>query len=279
MKRLFSLSLGERAGVRAVAQALLLTASLAIQAAAQPIAEPKPMPDAAHALAPTGTLRAAINFGNPVLAQRTDGKPGGVSVALATELARRLHVPLSIVPFEQAGKVTDALASGVWDICFLAMDPVRGQGIGFTAPYVLIEGGYAVADSAPFQTVEAVDAAGIDVAVVKGSAYDLYLTRALKHAALVRYSNNKEAGDAFLAGKQPVLAGVKQPLVALVAANPGHRMIPGRFMSIEQTMGTPKNRDPVGLAYLQTFIAEMKKSGFVQQALTESGQGDAEVAP
>jgi polar amino acid transport system substrate-binding protein len=252
--------------------------------AAQPTREPAPMskpdPTALHALASTGVLRAAINFGNPVLAQRgADGQPGGVSVALATELAKRLGVTLAIVPFEQAGKVTDALASGVWDICFLAQDPGRGQGIGFTAPYVLIEGGYAVADSAPYQTVEAVDAAGVDVAVVKGSAYDLYLTRALKHATLVRYPNNKEAADAFIAGKQPVLAGVKQPLVALVAANPGHRMIPGRFMSIEQTMGTPKDRAPAGLAVLQGFISEMKASGFVQAALTKSGQGDAEVAP
>lgn len=239
----------------------------------------KPMPAALTALAPTGTLRAAINFGNPVLAQRApDGTPGGVSVALATELAKQLGVPLAIIPFEQAGKVTDA-PPDTWDSCFLAMDPVRGQGIAFTAPYVLIEGGYAVADAAPQHTVDAVDAAGTEVAVVKGSAYDLYLTRTLKHAALVRYANNKDAGDAFLAGKQPVLAGVKQPLAALVAAHPGHRMLPGRFMSIEQAMGTPKTRDPAGAAYLQTFIATMKRSGFVQTVLTASGQGDAEVAP
>lgn len=237
-------------------------------------------PAARAIIAPGGTLRAAINFGNPVLAQRgPGGEPGGVSVALATELAKELGVPLAIVPFEQAGKVTDALASGVWDICFLAVDPVRGQGIGFTDPYVLIEGAYAVAEAAPFRTIDAVDAAGVEVAVVKGSAYDLYLTRALKHAALVRYGNNKEAFDAFLAGRHPVLAGVRQPLAALVQAHPGHRMIPGRFMSIDQTMGTPKGRDPAGLAALQAFIGRMKSSGFVQKALEASGQGDAEVAP
>ena len=262
----------------------LATAALASTASAQTSAQngKSAMSDstaAAHALAPTGTLRAAINFGNPVLAQRgPNGEANGVSGALARALAKRLGVPLAIVPFEQAGKVTDALASGAWDICFLAVDPVRGQGITFTAPYVLIEGGYAVADSAPYRTVEAVDATGVDVAVVKGSAYDLYLTRALKHATLVRYGNNKEAFDAFLAGKQPVLAGVKQPLVALASAHPGHRMVPGRFMSIEQAMGTPKDRE-AAVAYLQAFIAEQKASGFVQKALTESGQGDAEVAP
>ena len=236
--------------------------------------------EAVRALAPTGTLRAAINFGNPVLAQRgPNGEAGGVSGALAAELAKRLGVTLAVVPFEQAGKVTDALASGVWDICFLAKDPVRGQGIAFTAPYVLIEGGYAVAGKAPFATVESVDAPGVEVAVVRGSAYDLYLTRALTQAKLVRYDGNGAAFDAFLAGRQTVLAGVKQPLEALVRQHPETRMIPGRFMSIEQTMGTPKDRDGAGIAYLESFIAELKASGFVKRALDASGQHDAEVAP
>ncbi len=232
------------------------------------------------ALAPTGTLRAAINFGNSVLAQRgAGGAPGGVSVALATELARQLGVPLAIVPFEGAGKVTDALASGVWDVAFLARDPVRGLGIDFTEPYVLIEGGYAVREGSPLRTVEAVDAPGLTVGVARGSAYDLFLTRALTRATLVRASTGAEAAAAFLAGANDALAGVKQPLVALVAERPGLRMLPGRFMSIEQTMGVPKGRDAAGLATLRAFIGAMKGSGFVGRALAESGQHDAEVAP
>jgi polar amino acid transport system substrate-binding protein len=248
---------------------------LAGTAMAQP-----PDPAVLHALAPTGTLRTAINFGNPVLAQRGPaGEAQGVSVALATELARRLSVPLALVPFDGAGKVTDALASGVWDLAFLARDPVRGQGIAFTDPYVLIEGGYVVRDAAPFQTVESVDAAGVAIGVGKGSAYDLFLTRSVKHAALVRASTGNDAAAAFLAGANDALAGVKQPLAALVRQHPGLRLLPGRFMSIEQTMGTPKDRDGAGIAYLQAFIAEMKASGFVARGLAASGQHDAEVAP
>ena len=231
-------------------------------------------------LAPTGVLRAAINFGNSVLAQRGgDGTPGGVSVALATKLAERLGVKLSIVPFESAGSVTDALKQGGYDICFLAIDPVRGQGLSFTAPYVLIEGGYAVRGPAAYRTVESVDVAGVTVAVAKGSAYDLYLTRALKHAALVRYPNGNEAAVAFMGGAGDALAGVKSPLAQLVAANPSLRMLPGRFMSIEQAMATPKDRDPAALVYLQAFLAEMKASGVVAQVLAATGQHDAEVAP
>ena len=239
-----------------------------------------PSAEALKALAPAGTLHAAINFGNSVLAQRgPGGEARGVSAALAGELARRLGVPLETVAFEGAGKVTDALASGVWDVAFLARDPVRGQGISFTAPYVLIEGGYAVREKAPFDTVESVDVANIHIAVAKGSAYDLYLTRSLKNATLIRFPSGAEAAAAFLGGREEVLAGVKQPLEALMKANAGYRMVPGRFMSIEQTMGTPKGRDGAGVAYLEAFIGEMKASGFVARALAESGQHDAEVAP
>ena len=256
--------------IRTIGTALLVL--LAFTAHAQ---EP-PM----KSLAPTGRLRAAINFGNSVLAQRgPDGKPGGISVVLATELAQRLSVKLEIVPFDSAGSVTDALPRAVYDIVFLAIDPVRGQGIAFTPPYVLIEGGYAVRAASPFNTVESADAAGVTIAVAKGSAYDLYLTRALKHATLVRFPSGNDAGTAYVAGQNDVLAGVKQPLVTLVQQNPGLRMLPGRFMSIEQAMGTPKDRDGAGIAYLQSFIAEMKSSGFVARALAETGQHDAEVAP
>ena len=231
-------------------------------------------------LAPTGTLRAAINFGNPVLAQRgADGAPQGVSVALATALAQRLGVPLATVPFNSAGSVTDALASGVYDIAFLAVDPVRGQGLDFTVPYVLIEGGYAVRQGARFQTVADVDSAGTTVAVATGSAYDLFLSRTLKHATLVRLPTGNDAAAAFLAGQNDVLAGVKSPLAVLVKENPSLRLLPGRFMAIEQAMATPKGRDPAVPAFLQAFLAEMKQSGLVARALAETGQHDAEVAP
>ncbi len=234
----------------------------------------------AAALAPTGTLRAAINLGNPVLAQRgPDGTPEGVSVALATELARRLGVPLSLVTFQSAGGVTDALSKNVYDIVFLAVDPVRGQGLDFTAPYVLIEGGYAVRQAAPFHTIESVDTPGTRIVAATGSAYDLYLTRTLQHATLVRLPTGNDAAAAFMAGQDDVLASVKSPLAILVQQNPSLRLLPGRFMAIEQAMAVPRGRDPAALADLQAFLAEMKQSGLVARTLTETGQHDAVVAP
>jgi polar amino acid transport system substrate-binding protein len=231
-------------------------------------------------LAPTGRLRAAINFGNSVLAQAdpAGGVPRGVSAELARELARRLGVGIDYVTFDAAGKVTEAGKAGLWDIAFLAIDPVRSAGIDFTAPYVVIEGAYAVPKASPLQTVADVDRAGVRVAVAQGSAYDLYLTRALQHATLVRRPSGPEALDMFVKDRLEAAAGVRQPIAAFVETHPDLRVIPGRFMAIEQAMGTVKGR-AAGVRYLRAFIEEMKASGFVAKALKDSGQADATVAP
>src|SRR5258708_29926361 len=164
-------------------------------------------------LAPSGRLRAAINFGNTVLAQKdpASGEPRGVSAELARELAKRLAVPIEFVTFDAAGKVVDALANDAWDIAFLAIDPVRGAGIDFTAPYVLIEGAYVVPADSALKTVEDVDRDGVRVAVARASAYDLYLTRALKHAKLVRQANGPEALALFRKERLQAAAGAEEP--------------------------------------------------------------------
>jgi len=179
---------------------------------------------------------------------------------------------------DAAGKVFDALQKGAWDIAFLAIDPVRAAGIDFTAPYVVIEGAYVVPTDSPLKTVEDVDRDGVRVAVARASAYDLYLTRALKHAKLVRESSGPEALAMFRKDRLEVAAGVKQPIVAFAKEHADTRVIPGRFMVIEQAMGTPKGRE-AGVRYLREFIEEMKASGFVAKALSASGQTDAAVAP
>jgi polar amino acid transport system substrate-binding protein len=241
-----------------------------------------PVPsDAVRDLAPTGKLRAAINFGNAVLAQRDgNGEPRGVTVELARELARRAGVPVELVPFEAAGKVFEALKTGAWDIAFIAIEPVRAAEIDFSPPYVLIEGTYMVLKDSPLKAIADVDRPGVRIAVGRGSAYDLYLTRTLKDATIVRAQTGggRAMIDLFLAEKLDAAAGVKQPLVAYAKTDPNVRVMDGRFMEIRQAMGTPKGRDAAA-RYLRTFIEEMKASGFVADALKRSNQPDAAVAP
>jgi polar amino acid transport system substrate-binding protein len=241
---------------------------------------PTPSKAALQDLTPHGMLRAAINFGNPVLAQKNpaSGEPGGVSVDLARELAKQLGVALEFVFFEAAGKVFEAAQSNAWDIAFLALDPVRAADILFTAPYVLIEGTYLVRDASPLHAIDDFDRAGVRITVGKGAAYDLYLTRTLKHAEIVRHETSAGAMGLFLDGGLEAAAGVRQPLVEFARTHAGLRVIDGRFTSIEQAMGTPKGR-AAGREVLQSFIEEMKRSGFVASALEKSGQLAASVAP
>jgi polar amino acid transport system substrate-binding protein len=231
-------------------------------------------------LASTGTLRAAINFGNPVLAQKdpATGEPRGISVDLARELGRRLGVPVELVLFDAAGKVFDALQASRWDVAFLAIDPARATEIAFSAPYVIIEATYLVRVDSPLRAIEDVDHDGVRVAVGNKSAYDLYLSRALKHAQLVRVPTSPAAIETFLDEKLDAAAGVKQPLQQFARTHGDVRVLDGRFMAIEQAMGTPK-RNAAGAQYLREFIEEVKASGFVAQALARSGQSDAAVAP
>jgi polar amino acid transport system substrate-binding protein len=231
-------------------------------------------------LAPTGKLRAAINLGNSVLAQGSPSDPRGITVDLAQELARRTGLPLELTTYEAAGKVFEAAKTGAWDIAFLAIEPVRANEINFTPPYVLIEGTYMVLKDSALKTVEDVDRAGVRIAVGKGSAYGLFLTRTLKNATLVRAhtGGGRAMIDLFLADKLEAAAGVKQPLVAYAKTNPDVRVMDGRFMMIEQAMGTPKGRSAAA-PYLRSFIEEMKASGFVADALKRSNQPDAVVAP
>lgn len=237
-------------------------------------------PDIALELAPSGTLRAAINFGNSVLAQPdpAGGVPHGVSGDLARELAKRLGTPIVYVTFDAAGKVFEASKTGAWDVAFMAIDPVRAEGLEFTGPYVVIEGAYAVPMDSPLKSNEDVDREGVRIAVARGSAYDLYLTRTIKKAKLVREPSGTEALAMFRRDKIEVAAGVKQPIVAFAGQYPEFRVLPGRFMVIEQAMAAPKGRD-AGVRYLHGFVEEMKASGFVAAALKASKQRDAEVAP
>ncbi len=237
-------------------------------------------PDLIATLAPTGRLRAAINLGNPILAGTgPDGAPKGVSIDLAQRLAEQLGLPLDLVVFDAAGKSVDAVTREAADFGFFAVDPVRGAGIGFTAPYVLIEGAYLVRDASPLQDNAEVDVAGRSVVVGKGSAYDLHLTRELKAATILRAPTSPAVVDFFVAENADVAAGVKQQLQADAARTPGLRLLPGRFMVIQQAMGLPKGRGAVAMQALAAFVEEAKASGFVAQALQRHGIEGASVAP
>ena len=238
-------------------------------------------PSVIEAFTPAGRLRASINVGNPILANKDEatGEPVGVSIDLARTFASRLGVDIELVVFDAAGKSVEAVAAERADIGFFAIDPQRGAQIAFTAPYVLIEGSYLVRQDSPLKANEEVDRDGHRVAVGKGSAYDLYLTRELRHAQIVRAPTSPAVVQTFLDQGLDVAAGVRQQLEAGCARHPGLRLLPGRFMVIQQAMGTPKSRGKAAADALRAFVEEMKASGFVAEALKRHRISGASVAP
>ena len=237
-------------------------------------------PSLLAAFAPTSRLRASINLGNAILAGKdpVTGQPAGVSIDLAQAFADRLGVPLELVVFDTAAKSVEAVKKEQADIGFFAIDPLRGEGISFTAPYVLIEGAYMVRNDSPLKANEEVDKPGIRVAAGAGSAYDLYLSRELKSAEIVRAANSQAVVDTFMASGLDVAAGVKQQLQSDAQRIAGLRLLPGRFMVIQQAMVTPQSRGPAAAALLADFVEEMKASGFVARALERHGIQGAIVA-
>ena len=233
-------------------------------------------------LAPTGSLRAGINYNNPLVARR-DGATGelrGTAVDLSRELARRIGVPVQLIPYDAAARMSEAARSGAWDVAFLAVDPARASDIEFTAPYIELEGTYLVPAGSPLHRIEDVDRDDVRVAVTASSAYDLFLTRELKHARLVRAATTPESIDLMVGRQLEALAAVRTALVAAVPRLPGSRVLSGHFMTIAHAAGVPRNR-PAAAAFVRQFIEDVKASGIVAAALARHGltPDDAIVAP
>ncbi len=233
-------------------------------------------------LAPGGQVRASINVGNPILAGRSGpgAEPFGISVDMARAWAAELGVPLELKVFEKAALSVDAVTRDEADFGFFAIDPARAEGLLFTAPYVLIEGGYVVREGSALQSMDEIDQSGVRIMVGQGSAYDLYLSRSLKAAEIVRHPSSHVPtiiAD-YLAGEVQVLAGIREAFQTIALPGSGLRLIPGAFMTIEQAMGIPRARGEAAVVVLRAFVERMKASGFVAESMQRHGIEGARVA-
>ena len=227
-------------------------------------------------LVPGGVLRAAINLGNPVLAHGPTPAPSGVTVDIARELGARLGVAVDLACFAAARESLAAVARGDADICFLAIEPARAAEIAFTAPYVVIQGVFVVPGESAITTLAGVDRAGVRIGVNEGSAYDLFLSRTLRQASVVR---GRDGIRLFREQGLDAGAGIRQVVSGFVAGNPGFRVIGEPFMQIRQALGTSRTRAPGTIQFLTAFIEDLKASGFIRDALRRSGQDSGLAAP
>lgn len=237
------------------------------------------MADALHAiakeLAPTGVLRAAINMGNILLVTGVDedGDPVGVAPDLAREIASRLGLPIRFAPFARPADLADAASDGVWDIGLLGAEPARAEKIAFTAAYAEIEATYLVRAESSLAAISEVDRPGVRISVAAGSAYDLWLERNLKRATLVRSPSTAEAEAAFAAEHLDALAALRQGLLASQGRLAGSRILPGRFMTVQQAVGTQKEK-AASAAFLRSFVEEAKATGLIARLLDRHAMSD-----
>jgi polar amino acid transport system substrate-binding protein len=239
------------------------------------------IPAAAKAeLTRTGKLRAGINFSNVLLTTLgPNGEQGGVAVEFAHELARRLEVPVEIIPYKSAGSLADSVSTGAWDISVLGDEPERAKVIAFATPLTEIEATYLVPADSPIRSIGEVDRAGIRIVSPAKSAYDLYLSRTIKNAQLVQIAGTKQAEEHFVREKLDALAGLKPVLLEFAPTLPGSRILEGNFTVVRHTVGMPKDGRDAAAAYLRDLVEDVKASGLVAKWIEKSGVKGLGVAP
>ena len=241
---------------------------------------PNPSATAAAHVAPGGTLRAGVNLGNPVLAVRDSvtGELRGVAIDIARELAARVDVPVRFVTYDSAARMAEQAPSGTWDVAFLGADPAREADITFTAPYLTLEATYLVPAGSRLQVPADVDAPGVRIAARPRSAYDLALRRIITRAQLVYPEGGETDVDLLVTGRADALASLRDVLMNTATSMPGARVLDGHFATIAQAIGVPKGREGAS-AYLEDFLAAIKKNGFVAGAIRRTGARGASAAP
>jgi polar amino acid transport system substrate-binding protein len=236
--------------------------------------------DVKKELAPSGKLRVGLNYGNflLVLKDSADGSPNGIAPDLGRELGKRLGVPVEFVKFPEAGQLADGVRDDKCDVGFLGAEPQRANEIAFTKAYLEIPVTFLVPPGSNIRSIGEVDQKGVRIAVSDRSAYDLYLSRNLKHATLVRANGIEGSYQAYLKDKLEVLAGLKPRLASDAEKVPGSRVLEGQITGVQQACGTTKKRI-AGAKYLQEFIEDVKRSGLVAKTIDKHGVKGVNVAP
>jgi polar amino acid transport system substrate-binding protein len=230
----------------------------------------------AEDLAPTGALRATVNLGNRLLVQGTPAAPAGVTVDIARELGSRVGIPLELVRCESVPKVLEAMRTGLADVCFMAIEPSREAEIAFSTPYAVVEGVFVVPQDSAIAAIADVDREEVRIGVVKDSSHDLFLARTLRHARVVR---GDRGVDVFRDQGLDVAAGTRHLMAEYVTSNPGFRLVEGRFMQVNQAVGTTRARASQTLEFLRSIVEELKANGFIADAIGRANNPDVSVAP
>ena len=236
--------------------------------------------DVRNELAPSGKLRVGLNYGNflLVLKDAPDGSPRGIAPDLGRELGKRLGVPVEFVKFKQAGQLADGVRDGKCEVGFLGAEPQRANEIAFTNAYLEIPVTFLVPAGSKIRAIADVDREGVRISVSARSAYDLYLSRTLKHAKLLRVEGIDASYEQFRKDGLEVLAGLKPRLVSDAEKLPGSRVLDGQVTGVQQAVGVPKKHESAA-KFTREFVEDIKKTGLVAKTIEKHGVKGVTVAP
>jgi polar amino acid transport system substrate-binding protein len=234
-------------------------------------------------LTPTGKLRVAIAVGpSPSalysLKGATPGTYRGVTVDLATALAKKLGVPLEFVPYLGTGEIQASASTGVWDVSFMPVDEERKKFVDFGAPYHILQSTYLVAPGADVKTIEDTNRPSVRIAGVEGTATFRASNRTSPNATHITLNGVDAAVELMKAGKADAIALSRESLTGLADKIPGSRILDGGFLNSTTAVAVPKNK-PAALAYMTAFIEDAKASGLVRHAFDDVGMKSSQVAP
>ena len=240
------------------------------------------VPPAARAeLAPTGKLRVGLILSNQVLVTKdpSTGELRGVTIHLGKALAQRLGVPFEPVEYANPAALVKSFGSNQWDIAFLAFDPARAKDVDFSPAYMEVDNTYLVTANSKVATVEGADRSGVTIAVPEKSAPDLFLSRNLKSAQVLRVPGGAEAAiQALTSGKADAYAENAHMLSLYADRLSGARVLEGRYTVIQHAVATPKGKTAAA-EYVKAFVEEAKVDGTVAEAIRAGGLRRTRVAP
>jgi len=241
---------------------------------------PAPTPEQRQALAPTGPLRVGLQLGSPhnVVRDSVTGEMKGVGYDLGRALAGRMHVAFEPIMYPSVAALLEGGKSGAWDVAFVGFSPAREKDWDFTPLHMQMEFGYLIPKGSSIDAMADVDRVGVRVAVQDKSQPDVFISRTLKNATVVRGSTLSATLEMLGSGNADAIFSIKPSLFEASGRLPGSRVLDGRAGTDPHAMLMPKGRE-AGRAYASAFIEDAKAGGMVKAAIDRAGMRGAIVAP
>lgn len=232
-------------------------------------------------IAPLGKLRVAMNATNRALVTQTpDQRVSGVSVNLGTFIAERLGVAFEPVLYANPQAYVESLGKGEWDIAIGVPTPLWAEKADFSPALLVFDLLFIAGPGRQFANAAQVDRLGVKIGVGRNAAPDLFLSRTLQAAELVRVPGGVPGAIELLRSGTVDVWAANGPIVHAIAEGlPGANIVPDAFTTEQVVVALPKGRSSAARGKLAEIVNEAKATGLVRKAIEQAGVKGIRVAP